>query len=250
MRDPVSSSFRIGAVSYLNAKPLLEGIPPSSLLLLPPRLLAEEFEKGAFDVALLPTYTFLKQPQGRAIQGLGIGCEGTVLSVFIKPTSPDSLTFHTLKPSPESMTSNRLTEVLLTKYQSTPFLWRESESDGEVMIGDLAFDFKSKNPTYPLIDLGEAWWNATGLPFVFAMWVLHPQVSDEKGSLIAEYLRKAWLQGKTKIPTYAKTALEFQYLSHYLQYELDSRYDLSLRQWQRDLLEIGSLEKKNDWKWI
>ena len=246
----MSSVFKIGAVSYLNAKPLLEGIPFDSLLLLPPRQLAEEFQRGSLDVALLPTYTLFTHPNLRAIRGLGIGCEGTVLSVFIKPTTPEKLLFQTLKPSPESMSSNRLTEVLLKKYQSAPFLWQESESDGEVMIGDLAFDFKSKNPTYPLIDLGEAWWNATGLPFPFAVWVIHPQLTQGKGEEIARFLKEALVQGKIKIRSYAKTALEFQYLSHYLQYEFDSRYEQSLLQWQNDLIEIGALDGKQEWLWV
>ena len=246
----MNSSFRIGAVSYLNAKPLLEGIPSDSLLLLPPRALADSFQKGTLDVALLPTFSLLSQPNLRVIRGLGIGCDGTVLSVFIKPTLPESLTFKSLRPSPESMTSNRLAEVILKKYQSTSFQWKESEAEGEVIIGDLAFDFKSKNPTYPLIDLGEAWWNATGLPFAFALWVLHPDVSKEKEQAIIEQLRNAWLLGKKKLSSYAKTALEFQYLSHYLQYEFDSRYEESILHWQRDLLEIGSLQKKQAWTWV
>ncbi|MES2308231.1 MAG: MqnA/MqnD/SBP family protein [Verrucomicrobiota bacterium] len=246
----MSKNLRIGAVSYLNAKPLIEGIPLDQLTLLPPRNLAEEFEKGSLDVALLPTYYLLQNQNLRAVRGLGIGCEGTVYSVFIKPVSPEITSFQTLQASPESMTSNRLAEVILRKYQKINFTWKDKEAEGEVIIGDLAFSFKAANPTYPLIDLGDAWWNAVELPFVFALWVIHPRVSKEEAQQAATLLQNSWNLGKAKIATYAKTPMEFQYLAHYLRFEHDSRFEKGIQQWQSDLIEIGLLSTQNTWQWI
>jgi chorismate dehydratase len=246
----VSARLRFGAVSYLNAKPLIEGIPGEQLTLLPPRNLAEAFEKGSLDVALLPTFYLLLNRDLRAVRGLGIGCEGTVLSVFIHPLSADGRTLHTLKPSPESMTSNRLAEVILRKYQGNPFTWKEEGAEAEVVIGDLAFSIKAQNPMRPLIDLGDAWWSATELPFVFALWVIHPRVSPEEAKAASTLLHQAWSTGKSKIRSFAKTPLEFQYLSHYLRFEHDSSFEKGIARWQSDLLELGLLSQKNTWSWI
>lgn len=233
-------NFQLGSVPYLNARPLHEGIPSESLTTLPPQQLVQEFEKGNLDAALLPTYYILQQKNPTLVPDLGIACEGTVLSVLIQPTSPEqSLSnLQSLKPSHESVTSNRLAEVLLKKYHRQNFQWNPQNFDGEVIIGDSALKLKAQHPTAPLIDLGDAWWNATQLPFVFALWMIHPKKSEKEIREITDLIQNSWRLGKSKLNSYAKTALEFQYLSHYLRYELDERFHQGIERWNQDLKEL------------
>lgn len=233
-------NYKLGSVPYLNARPLHAGLSPEFLITLPPQKLVREFETGNLDAALLPTYYILQQKNPRLIENLGIGCEGTVLSVLIQPQSPDHslTTIQSLKPSSESVTSNRLAEVLLKKYHHRHFQWNDQSFEGEVIIGDPALKLKAMQPTAPLIDLGDAWWNASQLPFVFALWMIHPKKSSQEAEEITNLIHNSWKIGKSKIASFAKTPLEFQYLTQYLRYELDESFHRGIQQWNQDLKEL------------
>ena len=104
---------------------------------------------------------------------------------------------------PASETSVALLRCLLAHRGLSPRLVRNIDSqsvrraglqpavplqDARLLIGDQAIRFREQNPKYPVWDLGEAWNNLTHLPFVFALWLIRPEVSDAEE--IADALRQ------------------------------------------------------------
>ncbi len=182
-----SSRFRLGAVSYLNTKPLVHKLsrlaPWADLTLEVPSRLADGLRNGSYDVALIPSITYFQDPQLRIVSDACIGCLGPVWSVKIFSRKPlDSI--HTLALDEGSRTSIALSRILLAEKfglrpELSPFPLdadaQELPTDAVLMIGDRSMH--GPPPTYRYQwDLGEQWRLHTGLPFVFAMWVARPDV--------------------------------------------------------------------------
>ena len=173
---------RIGAVSYLNTKPLVQGLEAVSeryeLIFDLPSRLADRLSSGELDVALIPSVEATLNPDYRIISDACIGCRGPVWSVKLLSKVPAG-EIKTLALDVGSRTSRALTKVILAhKYDCRPQLsdlpmdadWRESDADAVLIIGDRAMNLDGENFAFQW-DLGEVWNQWTGLPFVFAMWV-------------------------------------------------------------------------------
>ena len=86
------SRLRIGAVSYLNTKPLvygLEQLPDQCELVfdLPSRL-ANGLSDGQYDVALVPSIAVVDQPETVIVSDACIGSQGDVWSVKLCSSVP------------------------------------------------------------------------------------------------------------------------------------------------------------------
>jgi chorismate dehydratase len=184
---------RIGAVSYLNTRPLVEGLSCGAaaermeLSFDVPAVLADRMAAGDLDVALLPSIELARIPDLEIVPGLAIGVRGAARSVHLlcrrHPTE-----IRRVALDPESRTSNALTRVLCAdgwgvrpEFAPGPAdLPRASEdADAVVRIGDKAL-FEPVPAGWTAWDLGEAWWQLTGLPFVFAVWACRPGVLDRE----------------------------------------------------------------------
>ena len=182
---------RFGAVPYLNARPLVDGLEP--LTLETPAELANAFEAGRVEVALLPVAAgeALEAPR---IGDLGIAANGRVDSVllFLRKL-PEEV--RTVCLDPDSRTSNVLAVLLLRSYGLDPEVVDDpSEADAELVIGDRALMRNRESPD-DVLDLGAAWKQRTGLPFVFAAWY-----GDESA---ARELRAAYKRGSGRLAEYA-----------------------------------------------
>ena len=177
--------IRIGAVNYLNSKPLIEGLrddlsrlaPDAELVLDFPSRLADDLEAGRLDVALVPSIECLRDPDYEVVTDACVATHGPVLSVKLYSRVPVS-EIATLALDEGSRTSAALARVLLAEqYGLHPELEPlplgrsvdATAADAVLLIGDRAM--------HPLAetfvetwDLGEAWSRWTGLPFVFALW--------------------------------------------------------------------------------
>lgn len=178
--------MRIAAVSYLNTKPFTEGLEATfaphelTLTLLPPSRCAEAFASGQADLALVPVGALLGYPEVHLLGQYCIGAAGSVDSVFLVAQQPrERLT--TVYRDPQSRTSNGLAQVLFANHwrQTVAF---ETEPDyldqvggtaGGVVIGDRAIAVRDQFAE--VIDLAQAWFQYTGLPFAFAVWVYRPE---------------------------------------------------------------------------
>ena len=170
-------------MSYLNTKPLLYGIQRSAIMNdiilridYPSRigsmLVNDEIDLGLVPVAIIPE---LKSYYINT--DYGISCDGPIASVCLFSESPIDKVEKVLFDY-QSRTSVILAKILLKEY------WKiqpELIDGGEdfrnhikgtvagVVIGDRALEQRKKS-TY-IYDLGEAWKQLTGLPFVFAAWI-------------------------------------------------------------------------------
>lgn len=183
MRQPL----RVGAVNYLNTKPLIEGLGQSSnrieLVLDYPSSLADQMQQDELDVGLIPVVEYFRAGNYGYVPEIAIASNGPVLSVTLFSKVPWSQ-IRSVSLDVGSRTSAALTEVLLRQRYGVeadyvPFpIDEDAESvptDAVLLIGDRAMS--ACLPTFRFAyDLGEEWMNWTGLPFVFALWAVRPNI--------------------------------------------------------------------------
>ena len=186
------TKIKVGAVSYLNTKPLLYGIKRHAvmhqidLMESYPAEIARALIDGKLDLGLVPVAVIPKLKEHHIITDYCIGANGEVASVCIFSKVPlDEVKKVYLDY--QSRTSVRLAQILLKEY------WKVEveliDATGEdyinsikgtaagVVIGDRALALRQKaNYIY---DLGTAWKAHTGLPFVFAAWISNKQLPKD-----------------------------------------------------------------------
>jgi chorismate dehydratase len=199
------SLLRIGAVSFLNAKPLIFGLERAAdvdLKLAVPSALLDSLRTAAFDVALLPVIDYQRMPGLRLLTSGGIGCDGPTLTVRIfspKPLGQTSL----VACDTDSHTSVALARILFAElFDMRPrFIDLDARGDNipadaaRLLIGDKVICDEPTGLKHQM-DLGEAWKKLTGLPFVFACWTARPDVN--LGDL-PNRLRQAKLDGLANV---------------------------------------------------
>jgi chorismate dehydratase len=174
--------MRIGAVNYLNSKPLvyqLEKLATRNRLLfdLPSRL-ADSLASGRLDVALIPSVEFIRTPGYTIVSDAVVACRGAVRSVKLHFRVPPR-DVKRIALDEGSRTSAALAMILLQELagvtperESLPIGCgtHDTDADAVLLIGDRAM--QAADATFVEVwDLGETWQSWTGLPFVFAMWV-------------------------------------------------------------------------------
>lgn len=195
-RPPRKSSIepvRIGSVSYLNARPLVEGLEKCRDVALsfdvPSRLLGSLLEERT-DLALAPIVDALLSPEPIAVAPVGcIASDGPTRSVKLFSRLPmEQIT--SVATDPDSKTSVALARVLLSRvYSRTPRFEQSAtaihnvdsiDADAVLMIGDKVERTPPDAKLFPhTLDLGQAWGAWTGLPFVYAAWVCLASRADE-----------------------------------------------------------------------
>ena len=174
--------MRIGAVSYLNTRPLVFGLqalaPRHELVFDLPSRLADQLAAGELDVALIPSVEYFQNPDYRIISDACIGCRGPVRSVKLLSRVPPE-TIGTLALDEGSRTSSALVQILLReRFGLSPKLVpfpidaapESIAADALLMIGDRAMHPPAGEYVAEW-DLGDVWCRWAELPFVFAMWV-------------------------------------------------------------------------------
>jgi predicted solute-binding protein len=188
-------SLRIGCVQYLNAKPLIHGWP-GPVDFDHPTALCRKLADSELDVALVSSFEFLRHPIYAIVDGLAIAADGPVHSVFLALAGPIE-EVDEIELDSASQTSVNLLRCLLAEHRFRPrvvaaSLDREkpiSRSRAKLMIGDEAIRFREQHEKrYEYWDLAAQWKRSTGLPFVFALWLIRPEV--ENAQLIADALRQ------------------------------------------------------------
>jgi len=182
---------RIGAVNYLNTKPLIYGLdrfaPQAELVLDLPSRLADQLAHGGLDIALIPSIEFFHNSGYSLVSNACIACRGPVLSVKLFSRGPIA-SIRTLALDEGSRTSVALARILLAeRFGVQPQLERlpleaeleDAATDAVLLIGDRAMH--SPPGHFEVVwDLGDEWCRWTELPFVFAMWVARPGAAWEQ----------------------------------------------------------------------
>jgi predicted solute-binding protein len=189
-----SSLPRLGCVKYLNARPLILGWP-GEVAFDHPSALCQRLASGELEVALVSSFEFLRNPIYQIVDGVAIASDGPVYSVVVA-SLPGSRP-RTIEVDPASASAVSLLRILLAE-RAREFVREPMPQDnlaplkpgqGRFLIGDQAIRFRDKfGETCDYHDLGEMWRRLTNLPFVYALWLIRPEVADP--SAIAQRLRK------------------------------------------------------------
>jgi len=241
-----SSILRLGAVSYLNAQPLvhgLEGEPGVRLESDVPSAVARRLHAGEVDLGMIPSVEYAFGDY-HIVPGVAIGSRGAVRSVSLYFSRPlEEVRRVALDTS--SRTSVALVKVLLRER-----LGRDPEyvpmapalgdmlaaADAALIIGDAALEQES-----PIrrLDVGEEWTRVTDLPFVYAFWAGPRGVVTPAG---VARLRTALGEGLASLPQIAtrcaagdaeRQALYLSYLRTNVVYRLGREEVAGLREFYR-----------------
>jgi chorismate dehydratase len=223
------SRLRVGAVSFLNSKPLLFGLESDAgveLTLDVPARLLDGLSGGRLDVALLPVIDYQRQSALCIIPSGGIGCDGPTLTVRIFSPVPIER-IDSLGCDPDSHTSVALAQVILAeRYGIRPRI--DPLGTARLLIGDKVVTNEPAGMPHQL-DLGAAWKELTGLPFVFAVWTAREGVELGDLPLRLDSARRAGMEHLDEIvrehavPRGWPAGLARKYLSDYLRFEIGPR---------------------------
>ncbi|MDA7878399.1 menaquinone biosynthesis protein [bacterium] len=184
--------LRIGAVSYLNTKPLIHTLPErladqGNLTLDLPSRLADGLRTGELDVALIPSVEYFRGDDYEIISDAAIACRGPVWSVRLLSRVPVPQ-IKRLALDEGSRTSAAMVRILLREMHGlqpeTVSLGIDQEpedvdADAIMLIGDRAMH-PARGTYREIWDLGDRWCRWTELPFVFAMWVARPGIWNDQ----------------------------------------------------------------------
>ncbi|HYE85170.1 MAG TPA: menaquinone biosynthesis protein [Vicinamibacterales bacterium] len=249
-------ALRLGAVSYLNTKPLvygLEAYPEQfDVRFDVPAKCAELLHEGRVDLGLIPAIEYLRGEYA-IVPDVSIASDGDVATVAVY-TRQRIEHVKTLALDLSSRTSVALTRILCAKRWRIEPKFTPAEPDLEAMlrradaalvIGDPAFDIDPVKHQVTKIDLGAEWKAMTGLPFVYAMWVGRP------GAASAEHcraLQQARDRGVAHLPDIARQVgggdarveqRALIYLRDNLKYGLGATEQAGLRRFHELAAEIG-----------
>ena len=267
---------RIGCVKYLNARPLIHGWTGGAVDLDHPAALCRKLDRGDLDVALVSSLEFLRRPIYRIVDGVSISSRGEVYSVIVAHNE-DLSRADEIEIDPASETSVALLRCLLAKRGLHPGLVRktdlksvrpaelhsaESETKGSrepgtankmpagrtdyvpvfrLLIGDQAIRFRAEHGDYfHYWDLAEAWMQTTLLPFVFALWLIRPEVSDAEE--IADALRQLRDRNLRNLDDLVSSQTEIsaefcrKYYREHLFFDFGEREKAGLREFHRRCL--------------
>jgi chorismate dehydratase len=237
----IQPRFRVAAVSYLNARPLihrLETNPRVQLSLDVPSKLLDGLRSGASDVALLPVIDYQRLEGLTIVPAGGIGSDGPTLTVRIFSRVPIAQV-RSLACDPDSHTSVALARIILARRHNLRpefcDLARCASDDdptqARLLIGDKVVCDEPIGFAHQL-DLGGEWKAMTGLPFVFAVWMarggvgagaldeLSAQLETAKRSGLAEINR---IIRDHAVPRGWPPELARQYLTQNLRFDVGPR---------------------------
>ncbi len=243
----MSTKIKVGAVSYLNTKPLLYGLQYSpvkdniELSVDYPSKLAEQLNNGEIDVALLPVAAIPSIQGAKVVSDYGIAADGKVASVAIFSYVPIE-EVEELYLDYQSRTSVKLAQVLLKFHWKKEVVFKQAPENyiqyindrkAGVIIGDRAL--KQLNNFEYIYDLAEEWKNFTELPFVFAAWVSNKELPVD---FISEF-NQANAAGLEKIELIAENEIFPYYdLNEYYTENIHYKLDDEKRKGMDKFLEL------------
>jgi chorismate dehydratase len=251
----IHQSLRIGCVKYLNARPLIGGWM-GEVTLDHPAALCAQLAGGDLDVALVSSFEFLRNPIYRIVDDISISSAGPVYSVVVAYTGEALLPEIELDPA--SLTSVAMLQYLIIErgrsFKSVEMagdiLSPLNEGRARLLIGDQAIRFRQKfDDVYKYWDLGEEWSGLAKLPFVYALWLIRPEIVDAK--VIADQLRALRNKNLANIDKLIAEEKEFdrifcaRYYREHVRFSFGEKEKEGLRAFQRLCEKYGLLPKRN-----
>jgi chorismate dehydratase len=244
---PALAGLRVGCVKYLNARPLIYGYE-GPVRFDHPSGLARELARGGLDAALVPIFEALDGRHYLIADGAAIACDGPVYSVFLAYRG-ELAAVRTVALDPASLTSVHLLQVLLAEFRGQRPQYVDAakatgEPDARLLIGNQAIEFRAAAAgAYHYLDLGEEWKRQTGLPFVFAMWLMQPDL-PRAGAVAADF-RALKRDGVAHIPQIVRgdseATPEFRrrYLTQHIRFDFGPRERAGVERFRALLVKHG-----------
>lgn len=248
--------LRLGAVSYLNVRPLVAGLDARSDVSLRfdvPSVCARLLNDGAIDLGMVPSITWLDRPGDRIVPGMCIGSEGPVASVALF-TGKNMTEVRTVALDASSRTSAALVRILCRRWFAIDpvFVTRPPDvqtmlqtADAALLIGDPALFLDHAALGLQKIDLGELWTGMTGLPFVWAFWSGREGAA---GPATVDLLREAAAIGAASLDAVAddycrehpaRVPVARAYLRRHMRYGFGPREIEALRTYYSEVVALG-----------
>lgn len=241
----------LGVVPYINVLPLIEGLldlPWIRMVRRVPSELSEMLRKGEVDAATLPIFDAAAEGDYRVVPGISISSRGAVGSVRLFHRG-ELATVRTVLMDAASRSSAALIRILMEKRFGLRPVYVEAETGGGetdafLRIGDDCL--LTEEDGYRWLDLGEAWTEWTGLPFVYAAWVLR----GEEIPGLPETLQEARSRGLEDLPRIARQAAERlggdpdtvdSYLRRKMRYDLGGEEKEGIALFFRHAADLGLL---------
>ena len=180
--------LRVGIVNFLNSKPLAWGFLKGHHADLfapsyhPPALVARLLGQGNLDIGLIPSIEVQRIPNLRVLPDMCVGALKEVRSVVLVSRGPIA-DVRRVALDQNSRTSSTLVRILMRERWGLDLEYLHerpdpermlSEADAALIIGDPAL--RLDRSRYHVVDLAAEWNALTGLPFVFAVWAVRPEV--------------------------------------------------------------------------
>jgi chorismate dehydratase len=240
-------AFRIGCVKYLNARPLIHGWP-GHVELDHPSSLCRRLARGDIDVALVSSFEFLRNPAYRIVDDISISSAGPVYSVIVAHRGEISHV-EEIELDPAAETSVNLLRCLLAELNLDSRVLPSSTSSipegrARLLIGDQAIRFRQAHAhEFRFWDLGEQWSRLIDLPFVYALWLVRPEVVDKQR--IADQLRALRDENLIKIDNLIDQEREFDRDFCQLYYRRHLRFNFGEKE-KKGLLAFQKLCQKHE----
>ena len=255
--------LRLGAVGYLNARPLVYGLERRNDLVTVrfdlPSVCARLLEAGEIDLGLVPSIAYLDRTGDRIVPGVCIGSDGDVASVALYSRMPLGRV-QRVAIDTSSRTSAVLTEILFARrFGGSPAFVPHppdlnamlATADAALLIGDPALfvDTGAHGARLEKVDLGREWTAMTGLPFVWAFWagparagdpdvIAALQQSARDGAANADAVADAFFAGDP-----VGQAVGRRYLRENLRYEMTDRMLEGLRRFYAEAHALGRVRR-------
>ena len=248
--------LRLGAVSYLNTKPLVYGLDahPDQFTVRfdVPAKCAALLHQGRVALGLIPAIEYLRGNYV-IVPDVAIASDGEIASVALFTRVPIDQV-RTLALDISSLTSVALTQVLCAKRWGIAPSFMPADPDLEIMlagadaalmIGDPALRIDAARHHATKIDLGSEWRALTGLPFVYAMWTGRPGAASPEHCRALQAARDG---GVAHVADIAREVAEgdpareqqaLHYLRDNLKYGLGEREAQGLCRFHQLAAEIG-----------
>jgi len=227
-----------------------------------PSALCNKLAAGELDLALVSSFEFLRNPTYRIVDDISISSAGPVYSVIVAYRGGIS-GVDEIEIDPASETSGNLLRCLLAELNLAPRLRRTMTSvigarRARLLIGDQAIRFREKHTEeFDFWDLGEQWNKLVGLSFVYALWLIRPEVRDFKS--LANRLREIRDENLADIDSLISEEIDFdhdfcrRYYRENLRFSFGEKEKAGLREfnercWEQRLLPQEQLEAgASDW---
>lgn len=264
--------MNIGEISYTNIIPLYYYLDRELLMdqgvtithAVPSRINAL-MENQLVDIGGISSFSFGKNADRYSlVPDLSVSSYGRVNSIFLfSKYKIEDLSDKKIALTSSSETSVALLKIILDRFYGvhvsyqveTPHFEKMLEHyDACLLIGDDAISAYRKRGAYHVYDLGEIWYQQTGLPMIFAVMAYRNEMETEKGSLLS-YVGKSMIESKERcqrekfVPVIKRVLTEhggtFQFWESYfngLNYQFSGEHEKGLNLYFQLAVECGLLK--------